>query len=104
MTERKFQQVRQLTERIAEFVEAFNIEGCKLLLEQRLVLLKQIQLELADQPNNKELADEFVELLKWIEVKDEQPQQKTLDFKNRYKDKLSKQKKINVAIKQYTSI
>lgn len=102
---KKLQRARHLTLQIAEFVEAFNIEGCQLLLAQRLTLLTEIKSELESYtPENKALRAEFEELLLWIEEQDKQPQEKAEDFKNKYQDKLQKQKKTNFAIKQYTSL
>ena len=101
MLRREFQQVRMLTEQIAEFVEAFNIEGCKLLIEQRLVLLNQIRDELLNCSDDL-VQQEFRDLLIWLEKYDQSPYAKACELKDRYREKLSKQKKTNFAIKQYT--
>ncbi|REL26038.1 hypothetical protein DXX93_05270 [Thalassotalea euphylliae] len=104
MEDRRARNVKLLTHRIAEFIEAFNIEGCNLLLEQRLELLADIQNEVAANPKDEALAAEFHDLLIWLEQQDAQPQDKVVELKAKYQLKLSKQKKANVAIKQYTSL
>ncbi|REL30285.1 hypothetical protein [Thalassotalea euphylliae] len=104
MLDRKFQKVKHLTTQINDFIEAFNIEGCTLLLEQRLLLLRDIESEVtALSPTSAERA-EFTELLRWLEKEDKKPHQKAVEFKSKYQQKLSKQKKTNFAIKQYTSL
>ena len=69
MLDRKFQQVRLLSNKIAEFVEALNIEGCNELLNQRLTLLQEIQIEVEklDPTADNSIAQEFKNLLTWLE-------------------------------------
>lgn len=92
-----------MTKQITEFVEAFNVEGCTLLLEQRLILLEEAQKEVASAEDSLE-QQEFQQLLVWLEQADVIPQQKTVDYRKKFQDKLSKQKKTKFAIKQYTSL
>lgn len=107
MIAKKIQQVRSITQQIFEFVEAFNIEGCQQLLQQRLVLLEEIksQLDTVDPVDieKQKLTDDFNELLFWLEDIDTEPMEKVLALKQDYQEKLSNKKKANFAIKQYTS-
>lgn len=103
MLAKKFQRIRDMTKQIAEFVEAFNVEGCTLLLQQRLILLEEVQNEVTSAEGSL-YQQEFEQLLVWLEQEDVVPQQKTLDYKKKSQDNLSKQKKTNFAIKQYTSL
>lgn len=97
----KLQQIRQMTERIAEFVDTFNIEGCQQLLEQRLVLLNEVQQELSENSNDT-LQLEYTSLLAWLAEFDKTPFQKTHTLRAEYQEKLSQKKKANFAIEQYT--
>lgn len=73
----KLQQIRQMTERIAEFVDTFNIEGCQQLLEQRLVLLNEVQQELSENSNDT-LQLEYTSLLAWLAEFDKTPDRKSV--------------------------
>lgn len=89
-----------MTEQISEYVEAFNIEGSRLLLEQRLVLLKELDAQVSSM-NDQVAYRDYQELLGWLESYDEKAYKKTKEFKQKYQEKLAKQRKTSKAIKQY---
>ncbi|MBO9489062.1 hypothetical protein J7384_01675 [Endozoicomonas sp. G2_1] len=99
---KKFQRIRDLTEQIAEFVEALNIEGCQQLIEQRLVLLQEVQLELESTSDN-QVKEQFHNLLVWLQKHDDSPYHKACELKAEYQEKVVKQKKTSFAIKQYNA-
>lgn len=103
MYSEQFQQIRQLTYSIAEAVEILQIDECNKLLQVRQAILEEIYQSLIGN-SNKAAQQEFVTLLKWLEVTDKIPLEQSNALKNEYKKKLSKQKKTKYAIKQYNSM
>lgn len=102
MYEKDFQQVKQLTQEIAQLVGEFNIEACNELISLRLNLLKELNDKIVkDSPVNNQA---FIKLLQWIDKQDKIPSKQATSLKKDYQAKLIQQKKANVAIKQYTNL
>ena len=89
-----------MTNKISEFVDVINIQGCNILLEQRLTLLKEIEQKVR-YSNDDELLEDFKELINWLTVIDASSFKKSIELKKRYQAKLAKQKKTKSAIASY---
>lgn len=100
MLEYKIKQIRNITYKISEFVDVINIIECNILLEQRLLLLKEIEQEVL-LPQNKCFLDEFTSLIRWIAQIDKASEQKVVKLKSSYQEKLTKQTKTKFAIASY---
>ena len=100
MIEIKFHKVKELTENISSLIETFDIEKCNLLIEKRLILLKDIDNEIST-IKNESLTKKYKELLLWLSEYDKSSHLIAQNLKVEHQKKLVTQKKNNSAIRTY---
>ena len=100
-----FKQVRQLTVKAAEFVDADELEQCQQAIEQRLTLIKQLYFSLQSNSDmdieGVPIEDAYANLVQEIQCIDDKAMVKLAQSRQAVQEKTITQTKTKHALKQY---